>query len=224
MKIRSIDTTILSVPTPKPIALEYPEHRLVVASIETDEGPSGLGYSLVFGAAGAEAIQVYLETRLKGLLIGEDPLMIGRLWDRMYRADRGIRRQGVAAYAISALDIGLWDLAGKVAGLPLFKLWGGMRDRVAVYGSGGWPNYPLEAVIEEAQRYAAQGCRYYKMKIHDPDPRVNRRRVEAVKRAVGDDVRLGLPRCEDGHLAISDRPGHGLAFVPGAERKYRFPS
>ena len=94
MKIRAIDTTILSVPTPKPIALEYPEHRLVVASIETDEGPSGLGYSLVFGAAGAESIQVYLETRLKALLIGEDPLMIGRLWDRMYRHDRGIRRQG----------------------------------------------------------------------------------------------------------------------------------
>ncbi len=45
MKIRAIDTTILSVPTPTPIALEYPEHRLVVASIETDEGPSGLGYS-----------------------------------------------------------------------------------------------------------------------------------------------------------------------------------
>ena len=190
MKIRTIDTTILSVPTPKPIALEYPEHRLVVASIETDEGPSGLGYSLVFGAAGAESIQVYLETRLKSLLIGEDPLMIGRLWERMYRHDRGIRRQGVAAYAISAIDIGLWDLAGKVAGLPLYKLWGGVRDRVAVYGSGGWPRYPLEAVIEEAQRYAAMGCRYYKMKIHDPDPRVNRRRVEAVRTALGDGVRL----------------------------------
>jgi L-alanine-DL-glutamate epimerase-like enolase superfamily enzyme len=358
MKIRSIGTTILSVPTPRPIALEYPEHRLVVASIETDDGPTGLGYSLVFGAAGAEAIQVYLETRLKGLLLGEDPLMIGRLWERMYRHDRGIRRQGVAAYAISAIDIGLWDLAGKVAGLPLYKLWGGVRERVPVYGSGGWPKYPLEAVIEEAQRYAALGCRYYKMKIHEPDPRANRRRVEAVKKALGDGVRLmvdvnqrldilaniqqarlledldlvwyeepvtaddlagcaevarsiaipvatgennytrfefreliergaarylmpdvcrangfsetlrigqlaaahqvalsphvvyelsihvvgalangflvelmdwmpadlfiGLPRCEDGHLVISDTPGHGLAFVPGAEKKYRF--
>src|SRR5262249_8041679 len=149
MKIRAIDTTTLSVPTPKPIALEYPEHRLVIASIETDEGPRGLGYSLVFGAAGAESIQVYLETRLKALLIGEDPLMTGPRGARLYRHDRGIRRQGVAAYAISALDIGLWDLAGKVAGLPLYKLWGGVRDRVPVYGSGGWPKYPLEAVIEE---------------------------------------------------------------------------
>jgi L-alanine-DL-glutamate epimerase-like enolase superfamily enzyme len=360
MKIRAIDTTILSVPTPRPIALEYPEHRLVVATIETDEGPSGLGYSLVFGAAGAESIQVYLQTRLTSLLIGEDPLMIGRLWDRLYRHDRGIRRQGVAAYAISALDIGLWDLVGKVAGLPLYKLWGGVRDRVPVYGSGGWPKYPLQDVIEEAQRYVALGCRYYKMKIHDPDPRVNRRRVEAVRKALPEGVRLmvdvnqrldvlgniqqarlledldlvwyeepvtaddlagcaevarsiaipvatgennytrfefrelierraarylmpdvcrangfsetlrighlaaahqvavsphvvyelsihvvgalangflvelmdwmppdlftGLPRCVDGHLPISDAPGHGLALVPGAEKKYRLPA
>jgi L-alanine-DL-glutamate epimerase-like enolase superfamily enzyme len=190
MKIRAIESFVLDVPTPKPIALEYPSHRLVVASIETDEGPSGLGYSLVFGAAGAESIQVYLETRLKPLLIGEDPLMVGQLWERMYRLDRGIRRQGVAAYAVSALDIGLWDLAGKVAGLPLFKLWGAVRDRVPVYGSGGWPKYPIEAVVDEARRYVAMGCRYYKMKIHDPDPRVNRRRVEAVRKALGDDVRL----------------------------------
>ena len=190
MKIRAIESCVLSVPTPKPIALEYPEHRLVVATIHTDEGPSGLGYSLVFGAAGAESIQVYLETRLKPLLLGEDPLMVGHLWERMYRLDRGIRRQGVAAYAVSALDIGLWDLAGKVAGLPLFKLWGGVRDRVPVYGSGGWPKYPLDALIDEARRYAALGCRYYKMKIHDPDPRVNRRRVEAVRAALGEGVRL----------------------------------
>jgi len=54
MKIEAIETTVLSVPTPTPIALEYPEHRLVVAHIHTDEGETGLGYSLVFGAAGAD--------------------------------------------------------------------------------------------------------------------------------------------------------------------------
>src|SRR5882672_10573742 len=99
MKIRAIETTVLSVPTPKPIALEYPEHRLVVATIQTDEGPTGLGYSLVFGAAGAESIQVYLETRLKPALLGEDPLMIGRLWEQMYRLDRAIAYPFTAAGA-----------------------------------------------------------------------------------------------------------------------------
>jgi L-alanine-DL-glutamate epimerase-like enolase superfamily enzyme len=190
MKVTGIESFVLRVPTPKPIALEFPEHRLVVARIRTDQGLAGLGYSLAFGGGGAEAIQAYLETRLVPLVVGEDPLFVGRLWERMYRADRGIRRQGVAAYALSALDIGLWDLAGKAANLPLFKMWGAVTDRVPAYGSGGWPSYSVEDLVGEAKRYAGLGCRYYKMKIHHPDPRVNRQRVEAVRQALGDEVRL----------------------------------
>src|SRR5437016_10012461 len=190
MKIRAVDSCVLTVPTPKPIALQFPQHKLVVAEISTDAGVSGLGYSLAFGGGGAEAIQVYLDTRLKPVLIGEDPLFVERLWERMFRADMGIRKQGIAAYALSALDIGLWDIAGKVAGLPLYQLWGAVTDRVPAYGSGGWPAYTVEDLVEEAQRYVAQGCRYYKLKVHHPEPRVNRQRVEAVRTAVGDGVRL----------------------------------
>jgi L-alanine-DL-glutamate epimerase-like enolase superfamily enzyme len=190
MKIAAVESAVLSVPTPEPMSREFPEHRLVVAHVGTDEGLLGLGYSLAFGGGGAEAIQVYLETRLKPLLLGEDPLLVGRLWERMYRADRGIKRQGIAAYALSALDIALWDLAGKAAGLPLYRLWGGVTDRVAGYGSGGWPSYRVEDLLEEARRYTAHGLRYYKLKVHHPDPRENRRRVEAVREALGAGVRL----------------------------------
>jgi D-arabinonate dehydratase len=190
MKITAVETCVLTVPTARPIALEFAHHKLVVAAVRTDEGLAGLGYSLAFGGGGAESIRVYLDTRLAPLLTGEDPLFVERLWERMFRADRGIKRQGVAAYALSALDIALWDLAGKAAGLPLFKLWGAATDRVPAYGSGGWGRYSLSDLVAEAERYAALGCRYYKMKIHDPDPRENRRRVEAVRRALGDGVRL----------------------------------
>jgi L-alanine-DL-glutamate epimerase-like enolase superfamily enzyme len=190
MKVTAIDSFVLRIPTTKPIALDFPEHALVVAKIHTDEGLTGLGYSLAFGGGGAEAIQVYLDTRLKPLVIGEDPLLVERLWERMYRADRGIKRQGVAAYALSALDIGLWDLAGKAAHLPLYKLWGAVTGEVPAYGSGGWPSYSVGDLVGEAERYAAMGCRYYKMKIHHPDPRVNRERVEAVRKALGSGVRL----------------------------------
>ena len=190
MKITTIDTCVLTVPTPKPMALEFANHKLVVAQIATDEGMRGLGYSLVFGGSGAEAIHVYLETRLKPLLIGEDPLAVERLWEKMYRGDRGVRRVGLAGYAVSALDIGLWDIAGKAAGLPLYQLWGGLHERIPAYGSGGWGKYTERDLIGEAEKYAAAGCRYYKMKIHDPDPRENRKRVEAVKRALGPNVRM----------------------------------
>jgi L-alanine-DL-glutamate epimerase-like enolase superfamily enzyme len=190
MKITRVESAVLAVPCPKPIALSFPEHRLAVATIHTDEGLTGLGYSLCFGGGGAEAVQVYLETRLTPLLIGEDPLFVERLWEKMFRADRGIKRQGIAAYALSALDIGLWDIVGKAANLPLFKLWGAVTDRIDAYGSGGWGDYSIDDLVGEAQKYAAAGCRYYKMKIHAPDPRENRRRVEAVLKALDGRVRM----------------------------------
>jgi L-alanine-DL-glutamate epimerase-like enolase superfamily enzyme len=190
MKITTVDTAVLRIPTRKPIALDFPYHSLVVALVRTDQGVTGLGYTLAFGGGGVESIRAYLDARLAPLLVGQDPLLVERLWERMYRADRGIKRQGIAAYALSALDIALWDIVGKVAGLPLYKLWGAVTDRVAAYGSGGWGSYTLDDLVAEAEAYVARGCRYYKMKIHDPDPRINRARVLAVRKAVGDDVRL----------------------------------
>ena len=190
MKITAIDTRLLTVPTPKPMALQYPEHKIVVAEIQTDEGLRGLGYSLVFNGGGAEAVFTYLETRLKPALIGEDPLLVERLWEKMFRVDMGVKKQGIAGYALAALDIGLWDIVGKAAGQPLVKLWGAYCDRVGAYGSGGWGKYSIADLVGDAERYAAQGCRYYKMKIHHPDPKVNVERVRAVKKALGDKVRM----------------------------------
>src|SRR5258708_6384680 len=108
----------------------------------------------------------------------------------MFRTDMGMKKQGVVAYALSALDIGLWDIAGKAAGLRVYKLWGAVTDRIRAYGSGGWSKYSERELIAEAEKYAAQGCRHYKMKIHHPDPRENRKRVEAVRRALGEGVRM----------------------------------
>jgi L-alanine-DL-glutamate epimerase-like enolase superfamily enzyme len=190
MKITAIESCVLTVPCPRPMSLEFPHHKLVVAQIATDQGLNGLGYCLVFGGGGAEAVLNYLELRLKPLLIGEDPTSVERLWEKMYRGDRGVRRVGIAGMALSTLDIGLWDLTGKAANLPLYKLWGGLTDRIPAYGSGGWGRYSEKDLIAEAERYAAAGCRYYKMKIHDPDPRANRRRVEAVLKALGGRVRM----------------------------------
>jgi L-alanine-DL-glutamate epimerase-like enolase superfamily enzyme len=190
MKITSIDTCLLTVPTPRPMSLEFAHHKLVVADIATDEGLRGLGYSLVFGGGGAEAVLAYVDARLKPLLLDEDPLNVERLWEKMYRGDRGVRRVGIAGMAISALDIGLWDLAGKAANLPLYKLWGALTDRIPAYGSGGWGKYTESDLIAEAEKYAAQGCKYYKMKIHHPDPKMNRARVEAVRKALGPKVRM----------------------------------
>jgi L-alanine-DL-glutamate epimerase-like enolase superfamily enzyme len=136
MKITGIDSVVLRIPPPRPMSLEFKDHRMVAAFISTDQGVEGFGYTLAFGGGGAEAMQVYLETRLKPLLLGEDPRQVERLWEKMFRADRGIRRVGLAAYAVAALDIALWDLAGKAAGLPLHRLLGGgARTEIRAYAS-----------------------------------------------------------------------------------------
>jgi L-talarate/galactarate dehydratase len=190
MKVTAIDSCVLTVPTPKPMALQYPQHKLVVAQISTDQGVRGMGYSLVFGGGGAEAVHAYLETRLKPALIGEDPTYVEYLWEKMFRVDMGMKKQGVVAYAIAAIDIALWDVVGRTVEKPLYKLWGAMRHRIGCYGSGGWAKYSVDELVREAEKYASEGCKYYKMKIHDPDPKVNRERVQAVKRALGPGVRM----------------------------------
>src|SRR5207245_4712334 len=110
MKVTGVETCVLTVPTQKPIALEFAHHKLVIAQIATDEGITGLGYSLAFGGGGAEAIKVYLDTRLAPLVIGQHPLFVERLWERRFRVDRGLECQGAAAYAISPLAMRLWGI------------------------------------------------------------------------------------------------------------------
>jgi len=190
MKITAVDTCVLTIPTRRQMALQFPHHKFVVAEISTDSGTKGQGYSMVFNGGGAEAVHTYLETRLKPALLGEDATYVERLWEKMFRVDMGIKKQGVAAYALSVLDIALWDLVAKAAGLPLHKLWGAHTDVVPCYGSGGWGKYSEKDLVAEAERYASQGVKYYKMKIHDPDPKTNARRAEAVLKALGGKVRM----------------------------------
>src|SRR2546422_10086608 len=99
MKITSIDTALLTVPTPKPMALQYPSHKLVIAQIATDEGVRGLGYSLVFNGGGAEVGLTYLGTRLEPALLGEDQVFVSRPCEKTVRADIGRRASGVQGYA-----------------------------------------------------------------------------------------------------------------------------
>jgi L-alanine-DL-glutamate epimerase-like enolase superfamily enzyme len=76
MKITAVESAVLRLPTAAQMALEFPHHSMVTALIRTDEGLTGLGYTLAFAGGGAEAIQAYPETRLTPLVLGQDPLMV----------------------------------------------------------------------------------------------------------------------------------------------------
>lgn len=205
MRLTSVDLSILEIPTRFQMPLQYPFHRLVVADLQTDEGIQGLGYCLIFGGAGGESVYACLETRLKPLLVGRDPTDTEKLWHEMAALPPDLADRRALAYATATLDIGLWDIVGKVAGRPLGLHWGAESGIVRCYGSGGWSTYDTSDLVAEAERYASVGCSYYKLKIHDQDPAVNRRRVEAVARAVGPEVRLMVDVNQRGNVESNRR-------------------
>src|SRR5712691_1324157 len=137
MKIAAIRTTALSCPCDPPYASAagvQSRRGALIVEIETDEGIVGIGEAGIGGGVTAAVI----EKDLAPLLIGEDPLLIEGLWQRMFARTRQYGRRGLVMQAISGIDIALWDIAGKVAKLPVYRLLGGARDRVEAYASGGF--------------------------------------------------------------------------------------
>ena len=190
MKITAIKTSMLRVPNAPPVSTYYKENRYVVARIQTDEGIEGLGYTMLVGGMGAESVRAYLENSLVPALIGENPLLVNKLWEKMYDTDRGIRKKGIPVYAMSAIDIGLWDLLAKSMDRPVWQLLGGCAEEIPVYGSGGFLSYSVDDIVKEAESFIAQGCRHYKFKLGRPNLMENVERVRAVRKALGPDIEL----------------------------------
>ena len=196
MKITDLTTTVLFYPHTKPFqdaTIPRPGQNAggqsqLFVHIHTDEGYEGLGV----GQASPGVRQI-IETELKGLLIGQDPFNVEKLWTDMFWSVRRYGRKGVAFCAISAVDIGLWDLKAKALGLPLFRLLGPYTDSVPIYGSGGWTNLSEEELVAEMVGYVGDGIPRVKMKVGKEFGRSERediKRVESVRKAVGDDVAL----------------------------------
>lgn len=190
MKIIDIKTEAYRWPRPKPISNgkhTYTHSGVGLVRIETDEGITGIGV----GATGA--VERATIERLKGLLIGEDPIDVERLWHTMW-VPKLIGRRGLTTRAISAIDIGLWDLRAKVAGLPLYKLLGGFRNRVPTYIAGGYyvEGKGLAELAAEMQEYVSWGARAVKMKVGALSIREDVERVRTVRQAVGPDVKVLL--------------------------------
>src|SRR6185312_1229611 len=117
-----------------------------------------------------------------GGLIGEDPSDIAKVYDKLLWAGASVGRSGVATRAIAAIDIALWDLKAKRAGLPLAKLLGSHRDSVRTYNtSGGFLHNPIEQVIENASGALASGIGGIKIKVGQPDWKTDIARVERIR-------------------------------------------
>ena len=161
-----------------------------IVEIFTDEGITGFGEAFGFSP---KAIKAVIESTFKPFLLGETPLDTNRLWDRLYTLSRMEGQKGIAVQALSAVDIALWDIKGKLYKAPIADLLGGRyRDRVDTYPTGLFKrNVPDQtgALIEEAVGYLQKGYRAMKLKI-GYGLSEDLKKVRAIRKAVGDDVRL----------------------------------
>ena len=162
---------------------------LLFVELQTEQGQHGLGFTYTLRTGGPAQYAQALE--LAPLLIGEDPNDIARLWSKLSWASASIGRSGLAVQTIAAFDSALWDLKARRAGLPLAKLLGAQREAVPCYNtSGGYLQAPIEEVIERAGQSLARGIGGVKLKVGQPDQAADLRRVQALRRALGDDVAL----------------------------------
>lgn len=210
MKIKDIRTIALSYPCDPPYASAagvQARRGALLVEVETDDGIVGIGEAGVGGGVTATVI----EKDLKPALLGQDPLLIEGLWQKLFHRTRQYGRRGLVLNAISGIDIALWDIAGKVARLPVYKLLGAARDRVEAYASGGFyqEGKGIDALAGEAEGYRARGFKGMKMKIGrnpstgthlrqwlgnagfcEVDPSEDIARVAAVRKALGREAKL----------------------------------
>ncbi len=159
------------------------------AEVRTEDGHEGIGFSYSKRAGGPA--QFAHAKEIAPVLIGEDPSDIAKIWTKLVWAGASVGRSGVATQAIAAIDIALWDLKAKRAGLPMAKLLGAHRDSVQTYNtSGGFLHTPIDEVIENADRSLEQGIGAIKLKVGQPDWKLDIARVTAVREHLGDNVPL----------------------------------
>ena len=190
--IASVETHALRVPRSRPVQSSYARYdalEVVSVQIRTEDGLEGLGYAKIIGT-GSASIRSFLDTEYAPLVMGRDPLEVKALWGEMFLHAQSRGRKGVAMYAMSAVDIALWDLLAQRAGMPLHHVLGAVRDRVPVYGNGCWLSLSQDELLDEVRRYVDLGCFGVKIKIGAPDLRHDLRRLEAVREEIGDDVQL----------------------------------
>lgn len=204
LKIERVEACTVAVPLEAAIAFSTRtlDTRYYTLVRVYADGIFGLGFCYSGHRAGGIPTLAVREL-FKDVILGQDATEVERLWDLMYREALLHGRRGAVLRALSAVDIALWDLLSRAAGLPLFRYLGAFRSGwVPAYASGGYyaEGKGLKELAAECEGYVALGFRAVKVKVGRLSPAEDARRVEAVRRAVGEGVEIFL----DANNAWSD--------------------
>ena len=197
MKITRISSHVLGYDLPEPLGYSqqyYTKRTAHLVEVETDEGITGWGEC--FGAGNiALANKGIVEKIIQPIVIGMDPVDRDVIWHQVYNLMRDHGQKGMPLQSLSGVDIALWDIAGKVSGLPLYQLIGGAhRNRIDVYGYGMMlrpesTDSLVSRFIDEAAAIKEMGFKATKMKV-GLGPKDDVRLIEAVRQGVGEDYRF----------------------------------
>lgn len=164
------------------------EHRhfeLITATVRTESGSEGTGYTYT-GGRGGRAILAVLQNDLRHLLPGMDADEVENVNDAMDRHLHYVGRGGIAAFAVSAADIALWDARCKRRGIALQKAAGGKSDRCRVYRGGIDLDYPLPKLLGSVEGYLRDGYNGVKIKVGGADIGRDEKRAREVRKLIGD--------------------------------------
>lgn len=193
MTITDLRTARLEVPIAKPIRTAIHELRsvgVVVVFLDSDDGATGEGMMMTLGPRRLDVLEAMTRS-LAHHAVGRDPHDVAAIWQAMWRDINYFGHKGITIFAMAAIDTACWDLVGKAAGTPLYKLFGACREAVKAYASGGlWLSASVEELAAEARGFVDQGFRAMKVRVGKPDVEEDVARVAAVRDAVGPDIDL----------------------------------
>lgn len=166
----------------------FDELELVVVDVETTDGERGVGFTYTIGEGGS-AVAEFVDTTLRPVVDG-GPAAPRAARDRLRAATTFVGREGISEFGVAAVDIALWDALGRRFGAPLYEVLGGTRAPVPAYETnGGWLQFDVDTLVENAERAAEEGFAGMKMKVgrsHAEDAR----RVRAVREVLPDGMDL----------------------------------
>jgi L-alanine-DL-glutamate epimerase-like enolase superfamily enzyme len=188
--IRSVDVRLFNVPLAEVLVdAKHGNHthfELVTATITLSDGSEGTGYTYT-GGKGGRAIKAMIEHDLAPFLIGKNADDVETLYDSMQWHVHYVGRGGIASFAISAVDIALWDLRGKNRKEPLWKMAGGAGTRCRAYCGGIDLGFPLPKLLDSVREYLSRGFNGVKIKIGQPELAEDVARIKAVRNLIGPD-------------------------------------
>ncbi|WP_181707724.1 mandelate racemase/muconate lactonizing enzyme family protein [Chthonobacter rhizosphaerae] len=166
---------------------DHTHFELVTVTIRTADGREGTGYTYT-GGKGGRAILAMVEDDLTPFLLGRDAGDVEAIAEGLWWHIHYVGRGGIAAFAMSAVDIALWDIRCRTAGQPLWRMAGGAGRTTKAYRGGVDLNFSRERLVESVRAHVARGFNAVKIKVGRPDLDDDVARVAAVREAIGPDV------------------------------------